>query len=196
MIVQSWPGGVLKKRPAPARPSWPSPGVRKGTRKDRQTTQRISSCSVTNVNRPPRAPAANRSAFAARNRRPPPCRTCWSMPPRGCRCTPIERPNSASATPQVDRAMLEGLFATVTNVDFDPARIEEHLAQAAAARDKARGLYEAACAQGGQDAGEALRPRRLAAGRRPARAWSGRAKRWRSQVPGAPRQPTSPACWN
>ena len=46
--------------------------------------------------------------------------------------------------------MLEGLFATVTNVDFDPARIEEHLAQAAAARDKARGLYEAACAQAGK----------------------------------------------
>ena len=46
--------------------------------------------------------------------------------------------------------MLEGLFATVTNVDFDPARIEEHLAQVAAARDKARGLYEAACAKAGK----------------------------------------------
>ena len=51
---------------------------------------------------------------------------------------------------QVDRAMLEGLFATVTNVDFDPARIEEHLAQVAAARDKARGLYEAACVKAGK----------------------------------------------
>ena len=51
---------------------------------------------------------------------------------------------------QVDRAMLECLFATVTNVDFDPARIEEHLAQAAAARDKARRLYEAACVKAGK----------------------------------------------
>jgi len=51
---------------------------------------------------------------------------------------------------EIDRAMLECLFATVTNVDFDPARIEEHLAQAAAARDKARKLYEAACANAGQ----------------------------------------------
>ncbi len=51
---------------------------------------------------------------------------------------------------QVDRAMLEGLFATVTNVDFDSARIEEHLAQVAAARDKARQLYEAACVRAGK----------------------------------------------
>ena len=51
---------------------------------------------------------------------------------------------------QIDHAMLESLFATVTNVDFDPARIEDHLAQAAAARDKARALYEAACAKAGQ----------------------------------------------
>ncbi len=70
---------------------------------------------------------------------------------------------------EIDRAMLEFLFATVTNVDFDPARIEEHLAQAAAARDKARRLYEAACAKAGQDAGEARRAGGLAAGRRPCR---------------------------
>jgi hydroxylamine reductase len=52
--------------------------------------------------------------------------------------------------PAVDRAVLEGLFATVTNVDFDPARIEKHLAQAAAARDKARAIYETACARAGK----------------------------------------------
>jgi len=51
---------------------------------------------------------------------------------------------------QVDRAVLECLFATVTNVDFDPARVEEHLTQAAAARDRARGLYEAGCAKVGK----------------------------------------------
>ena len=51
---------------------------------------------------------------------------------------------------EIDRSMLEGLFATVTNVDFDPARIEKHLRQAAAARDKARHLYEIACIKAGQ----------------------------------------------
>jgi hydroxylamine reductase len=52
--------------------------------------------------------------------------------------------------PEVDRAMLEGLFATVTNVDFDPARIEAHLTQVAAARDKAREIYHAACVKVGK----------------------------------------------
>ena len=51
---------------------------------------------------------------------------------------------------KIDRTVLEGLFATVTNVDFDPARIVEHLHQAATALDKARNLYEAACAKSGQ----------------------------------------------
>ena len=51
---------------------------------------------------------------------------------------------------EIDRSMLECLFATVTNVDFDPARIEKHLLQAAMARDKARHLYETACAKAGQ----------------------------------------------
>ena len=96
---------------------------------------------------------------------------------------------------QVDRAMLEGLFATVTNVDFDPARMEEHLAQVAAARDKARGLYEAACVR------RARRRRSSPApppGNRPptARAWSGRAKRWASPSSRRPSEPTLPACWN
>ena len=48
--------------------------------------------------------------------------------------------------------MIEGLFATVTNVDFDPAAAEGHLAQAAAARDKARTMYEAACRKAGKTA--------------------------------------------
>ncbi len=50
---------------------------------------------------------------------------------------------------EIDRSMLEGLFATVTNVDFDPARIVKHLRQAATARDKARHLYEIACIKAG-----------------------------------------------
>ena len=52
--------------------------------------------------------------------------------------------------PQVDRVVLEGLFATVTNVDFDPIRIQKHLDEAAAARDRARAMYEAACVKAGK----------------------------------------------
>jgi hydroxylamine reductase len=50
----------------------------------------------------------------------------------------------------VNAAVLEGLFATVTNVDFDPHRIQKHLVAAATARDKAKSLYEAACAKAGK----------------------------------------------
>ena len=52
--------------------------------------------------------------------------------------------------PAVDRAVIEGLFVTVTNVDFDPQRLQKHLGEAAAARDRARAIYEAACARAGK----------------------------------------------
>jgi hydroxylamine reductase len=52
--------------------------------------------------------------------------------------------------PAVDRAMLEFLFATVTNVDFDPERLEKHLLAAAKTRDKAKTLYENACGKAGK----------------------------------------------
>jgi len=55
-----------------------------------------------------------------------------------------------AADPTIDRAVIEFLFATVTNVDFDPARLEKHLIEAAAARDRAKALYESACAKAGQ----------------------------------------------
>jgi hydroxylamine reductase len=58
----------------------------------------------------------------------------------------------AARDPAVDRFMLEGLFATVTNVDFDPQRLQGHLLQAAEIRDKARALYEAACRKAGKTA--------------------------------------------
>lgn len=50
----------------------------------------------------------------------------------------------------VDRAVLECLFATVTNVDFDPARLQKHLLDAAKTRDTAKKLYETACVQAGK----------------------------------------------
>jgi len=50
----------------------------------------------------------------------------------------------------VDIFVVEALFATVTNVDFDTARLTETLYTAAAMRDKAKKLYEDACAKAGK----------------------------------------------
>lgn len=58
----------------------------------------------------------------------------------------------------VDRAVIEFLFATVTNVDFDPARLQRHLADAAKMRDKAKALYESACAKTGATPGTLAGP--------------------------------------
>jgi hydroxylamine reductase len=63
------------------------------------------------------------------------------------------RARSLGATdPAVDRFLLEALFATVTNVNFDPARLEQTLRHAASIRDQARALYEQAAAAAGQSA--------------------------------------------
>jgi len=50
---------------------------------------------------------------------------------------------------QVDVFVIEALFATVTNVDFDPERIVDLLRQAAAVRERARELYQQAAADAG-----------------------------------------------
>lgn len=57
-----------------------------------------------------------------------------------------------ASDPAIDRFLLEALFATVTNVNFDPARLEQTLRRAAEVRDQARRLYEGALAQAGQPA--------------------------------------------
>ncbi|MDD2335630.1 MAG: hydroxylamine reductase, partial [Geobacteraceae bacterium] len=44
----------------------------------------------------------------------------------------------------IDVFMLEGLFATVTNVDFDPARLEATIKKCFELKEKARALYEEA----------------------------------------------------
>lgn len=51
---------------------------------------------------------------------------------------------------EVDVFVLEALFSTVTNVDFDPARLQLMLAQAARLRDKAKAMYEDACRKVGR----------------------------------------------
>jgi hydroxylamine reductase len=50
----------------------------------------------------------------------------------------------------VDAFMLDALFPTLTNVNFDPQRLQALLTQAAQVRDKARALYEAAARRAGK----------------------------------------------
>ncbi|NLH48677.1 MAG: hydroxylamine reductase [Myxococcales bacterium] len=57
--------------------------------------------------------------------------------------------------PAVDSFLLDALFTTVTNVNFDPARLEVLLKEAVAVRQQAREDYEAACRAAGKPA-EAL----------------------------------------
>ena len=52
--------------------------------------------------------------------------------------------------PAIDGFVLEALFATLTNVNFDAARFQTYAAQAAAIRDKAKALCTAACQKAGK----------------------------------------------
>jgi hydroxylamine reductase len=49
------------------------------------------------------------------------------------------------ADPGIDGFVIEALFATLTNVNFDPERLATLIAQAASMRDRAQRLYENAC---------------------------------------------------
>ncbi len=51
--------------------------------------------------------------------------------------------------PQVDRFLVQALFTTVTNVNFDPDRLEQMVRDAARIRDLAKSLYEGAAARAG-----------------------------------------------
>ncbi|MEI7730409.1 MAG: hydroxylamine reductase [Verrucomicrobiota bacterium] len=53
---------------------------------------------------------------------------------------------------ELDVQVVELLFTTVTNVNFDPARLEQMLWTAMKQRDKAKRLYESACAHNGKTA--------------------------------------------
>jgi hydroxylamine reductase len=52
----------------------------------------------------------------------------------------------------IDIFVIESLFSTVTNVDFDTDRLQEWLAKAATTRDKAKALYEKAAKNAGNKA--------------------------------------------
>ncbi|TCL61477.1 hydroxylamine reductase [Hydrogenispora ethanolica] len=53
---------------------------------------------------------------------------------------------------ETDRFILKALFTTVTNVNFDPERLRGLLMKAAEFKEKAKKLYETACAQAGRQA--------------------------------------------
>jgi len=55
-----------------------------------------------------------------------------------------------ASDPEVDRFLLEALFVTVTNVNFDDAAIEKGLRRAIVLRERARALYQNAARQGGK----------------------------------------------
>ncbi len=50
----------------------------------------------------------------------------------------------------VDVFVVEALFTTITNVNFDPERLAALIRKAAEVRDRARELYEAACRKAGK----------------------------------------------
>ncbi|MDZ7617812.1 MAG: hydroxylamine reductase, partial [Patescibacteria group bacterium] len=58
----------------------------------------------------------------------------------------------------VDLFVVEALFATVTNVDFDPVRLEAHLHEAVQRKARARQLYHEACAEAGRKPEELAGP--------------------------------------
>lgn len=55
-----------------------------------------------------------------------------------------------AADPEVDAFVVEGLFATLTNVNFDPERVESLIARAMDIRTQAQHLYEDACKKQGK----------------------------------------------
>jgi hydroxylamine reductase len=56
-----------------------------------------------------------------------------------------------ASDPEIDRFTVEALFSTVTNVNFDPKRLDGLLTRAVAIRDRARALYEGAARDVGQE---------------------------------------------
>jgi hydroxylamine reductase len=56
-----------------------------------------------------------------------------------------------ASDPEVDRFVVEALFTTITNVNFDPERLDGFLRRAIEIRDKARLLYENAARDAGQE---------------------------------------------
>lgn len=54
-----------------------------------------------------------------------------------------------ASDPEIDAFTIQGIFATLTNVNFDPERLAGLIHQAIITRQAARNLYEKACAKAG-----------------------------------------------
>lgn len=65
---------------------------------------------------------------------------------------------------QTDREVVEALFTTVTNVNFDAEKLAARITRMAATRDRIRSLYEDACAAAGQVPDQPEGPARLIPG--------------------------------
>jgi hydroxylamine reductase len=63
-----------------------------------------------------------------------------------------------AADREADVFVIEALFATVTNVNFDPSRLAELLWKAGRIRDKVRSLYVQACSKAGRQPEELIGP--------------------------------------
>lgn len=59
-----------------------------------------------------------------------------------------------AADPEIDAFTIQAIFATLTNVNFDPERLVELIRNAVAVRAQARSLYQQACAKAGVLAAE------------------------------------------
>jgi len=55
------------------------------------------------------------------------------------------------ADPEIDRFALEALFSTVTNVNFDPVRLQQLITKSTGLRRKIKDLYETACRREGRE---------------------------------------------
>jgi hydroxylamine reductase len=60
---------------------------------------------------------------------------------RGLACYASEARKMGAKNAELDKFLYEALFATVTNVDFDPARLEKLIAQCYQMKEKAREMY-------------------------------------------------------
>ena len=72
---------------------------------------------------------------------------------RGLACYADEARKLGAKDPAIDLFLLEGLFATVTNVDFDPNHLTAVIKKCAAMKNKARELF---LKTGGHEQGESL----------------------------------------
>ena len=92
------------------------------------------------------------SGSAAQGTTPPrPCRICWSKRRRGSRFTPIGRRSLARGMPSVRcRDHRKPLRHGDERRFRCPSGLQNHLTEAAAVRERAKAIYEAACAKAGK----------------------------------------------